>query len=252
MRSLLGLLATLIVSSASALQVDGIPVDGNVHTVSVADIRDAIKAVHGDVSKIRVLKADRMHVFLKPTDLGWIAVRRDPYAKQRTDRKWPGWLCDGRGVDDPQISQFIRTADELYVFPVLTPDEPHRDNKHSRLLDNQVRRMLVRLLTDHRNWYQGAYNMIIVEPEPRNIGLLFRRDRSELVLFFSHSFTSSAGLIHGNFNGQHIEDMLEDNPGKKMEQWCHRFAQPELVPTNRSNQTMQRTPTRRSAHISHD
>ena len=41
--------------------------------------------------------------------------------------------------------------------------------------------------------------------------------------------------------GQHVSNMLEDKPGKKMEEWSRRFAQAELGPTNRSNQAMQRT-----------
>jgi hypothetical protein len=229
MRALLVLLATAIASSASSLLVDGIPVGGNAHSVSVDDIRHAMKAVSDTVSRVTVLNADTMHVFLKPTDLGWVAVKRPHFTKPPTDPTYPRWWCDGRGVDDPEISQFMRTADELYAFPVVNPLKPHRDDKHLRPLDTQARRILVSLLTDHRNWYQGAYNLIIVEPVPRNIGLLFRRDRSELVLFFSHSFTSSSGLIHGAFNGQHVEDMLEDTPGKKMKQWSHRFAQPELA-----------------------
>jgi hypothetical protein len=241
MRLFLVLLAVPVVSSASPRRVDGIPVRGNTRSVTAADIRDAIRAVQDPVSSITVLNADRMRVYFKLTDLGWIGVRRDQFAKQRTDHTWPGWLCDGRGVDDPEVSQFMRSADELYVFPLLTPLKPHRDNTHLRRLDDEARRRLVRLLTDHRNYYQGGYTMIIVEPEPRNIGVLFRRGRSELVLFFSGSFTSSAGLIHGAFNGQHVQDMLEDNAGKKMEQWSHRFALPERPPPKRSNQAMERT-----------
>jgi len=248
MRALLILLATAIVSSASSLQVDGVPVRGRIHDVSVADIREAIGAVQDKVVRVEVLNADRMHVYFRVSDLGWIAVKRGQFAIDRTQ---PKWSCEVRGVDDPEVSQFMRTASELYVFPVLTPDEPHRDNKHLRPLDNEARRILVRLLAEHRNWYHGAYTLISGR-EPRNIGVLFRRDRSELVLFFSRSFTSSTGLILGNFKGQHITDMLEDNPGEKMEQWSHRFAQPELATANGSNQTIQRTPTPRSAHISHD
>ena len=236
MRLFLVLLALPIVSSASPRRVDGIPVRGNVASVSVTDIRDAIRAVKDGVSSVTVLNADRMRVYFKLTDLGWIGVRRDPFAKQRTDHTWPGWLCDGRGIDDPEVAQFMRTADVLYVFPVLTPRKPRRDDKHLRRLDDPARRRLVRLLTDHRSWYQGGYTMIIVEPEPKNVGILFRRGRTALVLFFSRSFTSSAGLIQGAFNGQHVEEMLEDDAGKKMEEWSRRFAQPELATTNRSNQ----------------
>ena len=231
MRLLLVSLALPVVCSASSARVDGIPVSGKVSAVSASDIRDAVKAVKDPVSRVEVLNAHRMHVYFKLHDLGWIAVRPDPYPSPG----WPRWLCDGRGIDDPEISRFVRSADELYVFPVVTPLEPRRDDKHLRRVDDQARRRLVRLLTDHRSYYQGGYTMIIVEPEPRNIGVLFRRGRIELVLFFSGSFTSSAGLIHGAFNGQHVEDMLEDNAGKKMEDWSHRFAQPEHPPPKRSN-----------------
>ncbi len=248
MRLLLVLLALPIVCRAAPARVDGIPVSGRRGDVSVSDIRDAIRAVHDKVSRVEVLNPKRMHVYLNPRDLGWIAVRPDPFPKAG----WPRWSCDGRGVDDPEVSQFIRSTDELYVFPVLTPDNPRRDNKHLRRLDEQARRVVVRLLSDHRSWYQGGYTLISTRPEPRNVGVLFRSGPGELVLFFSSSFTSYSGRIQGSFNGQHVEDMLEDNPGKKLEQWSHRFAPLELAATNRSNQTMQRTPTHRSPKITHD
>ena len=237
MRALVVALALPVVCSASPARVDGIPVSGRRGDVSASDIRDAIRAVHGKVSRVEVLDPKRMHVYFKPGDLGWIAVRPDAYPKPG----WPRWLCDGRGVDDPEVSRFMRSADELYVFPVLTPDKAQRDDKHLRQLDDNARRRLVRLLADHRSWYQGGYTMISTEPEPRNIGVLFRGGGSELVLFFSGSFTSSAGLLEGAFNGQHVTNMLEDDAGKKMEDWSHRFAQPERPPPKRSNQAMQRT-----------
>jgi hypothetical protein len=246
MRLLILLLVIPIVCSASPQRVDGIPVRGDVTSVSVTDIRDAIRAVEDPVSSVTVLNADQMRVYYKLKDLGWIAVRRDPYAKNRGDHTWPGWFTRGRGVDDPEVSRFIRGAAELYVFPVLTPDKPRRDNKCLRRLDDQARRALASLLSDHRSWYQGGYTMVSAYPDPRNIGVLLRRGSSELVLFFSSSFTSSAGLIKGAFKGQHVQEMLEDAPGKKMEQWSRRFAQPELAPTNRSNQAMERTADRRA------
>ena len=234
MRALLVLLAAAIVSSASALEVDGIPVRGKIHAVSVADIRDAVRAVHRNVSHIEVLNTDRMRVYFKPIDLGWIAVQR--LSEPPSDPIWPGWYCSGRGIDDPNVLQFMRTASELYVFPVMTPDEPRRDRTRMRLLDSSARQRLVALLANHQNWYQYWYKLILTKPEPRNIGVLFRGGPGELVLFFSCSFTSSSGRIQGAFNGQHIGDMLEDRPGKRMDEWSRRFAQPELGPTNRSDQ----------------
>jgi hypothetical protein len=235
MRALIVLLTTAIVSSASALQVDGIPVRGKIYAVSEADIRDAIRAVQEKVSSIEVLNTDWMHVYFNPSDLGWIAVQRDQFRKLRPDPMFPGWFCSGRGIDDPKVSQFLRTANELYVFPVMTPGEPRRDRKRMRPLDSSARRRLVALLADHQSWYQGGYHLILTEPEQRNIGVLLRKGQSELVLFFSVSFTSYSGRVQGTFNGQHVSDMLEDRPAKRMDEWSRRFAEPELGPTNRLN-----------------
>ena len=226
MRAFLVLLVTAIGASASSLQVDGIPVRGPSRAVSDSDVRNAVRAVHGKVSRVEVLNADRMHVYFKPIDLGWIAVQREQ--NRPSDPIWPGWVCNGFGVDDPKVSQFIRVADELYVFPVMTPDEPRRDRKRMRRLDSSARRKLADLLAGQESWYRGGYKLIKVRAEPRNIGVLFRRGRNELVLFFSSSFTSSAGRIEGAFNGRHVVGMLEDDPGKEMERWRRRFAQPEL------------------------
>lgn len=239
MRATLVLLTAVIASTASALQVDGIPVRGKIHAVSVADVREAMRAVQEKVSSVEVLNADWMHVFFKASDLGWIAVRRDN--NPSSDPTWPGWLCWGRGVEDPEVFQFLRTANELYVFPVMTPDEPRRDRKRMRLLDSSARRGLVGILGGQTNWYHGGYTMVLARPETRNIGVLLRKGQSELVLFFAGSFTSSSGRIQGAFNGQHVSNMLEDVPGKKLDDWSRRFAQPELGPPNRSNQAMQRT-----------
>jgi hypothetical protein len=249
MRTLLVLLA-MSISSASALQVDGVPVRGKIHTVSVADIRDAIRAVQDNVSRVEVLSADLMHVYFNACDLGWIAVKR--LSEAPSDPVWPGWYCSGRGVEDPEVFQFMRTANELYVFPVMTPDKPRRDRTRMRPLDSSARHRLVALLADGRNWYHGGYTLIQTRPDPRNIGVLFRSGRSELVLFFSSSFTSYSGSVQGSFNGQHVSDMLEDGPGKKLTEWGRRFAQSELGLTNKSKQTIQRTTAHPSRHLSHD
>jgi hypothetical protein len=178
-----------------------------------------------------------MRVFFKNADLGWMAVHRNSNAKDPTQ---PGWLLDGRNVEDPEVSQFVRNADELYVFPVPDPLEPRRDNKHLRRLDGEARRSLVRLLTHPGNWYHGV-GSLITGRLPRNIGVMFRSGGSQLVLFFSPNWTSSAGWIQGTFNGQYVMDIFEDDAGKEMEKWSHRFAQPELAPPKRSTKTTQRT-----------
>ena len=88
----------------------------------------------------------------------------------------------------------------------------------------QARREIVRLLSNARNWYQGHYSLITVEPEPTNVGFIFRRGENELVLFFS-----GEGFAEGSFNGQHVADPLEYEPGKEFAKWTHRYAQLELA-----------------------
>jgi hypothetical protein len=226
----LAVLITIAISAtlrAESIHVDGVLVRGRVHDVSASDIRNAIDAVSSKVSQVVVLSADKLHVYLKPADLGWVAVRNYGVTRPKGSLKWGSdWLC----VDDPQVLQLIRTADEDYIFPVATPDNPHRASNHLRRLDDGARGKLVRLLGNHDNWYQGGYSMLRVAPEPRNIGLLFRHGRNELVLFLSSSFTASSGLATGVLDGQHVCDrMLEEKPGKKMEEWTRQYAQSELV-----------------------
>src|ERR1044071_8907700 len=79
--------ALSIVCSASPGTVDGIPVRGDVASVSGRDVGDAIAAVPdglGEVSKVTVLNADRIRVFFKNADLGWMAVHRNLNAKDPT------------------------------------------------------------------------------------------------------------------------------------------------------------------------
>src|ERR1700743_2900378 len=66
----------------ASIDVDGVQVSGNVHAVSAPDLKDAIKAVRGDVSRLtglEVVNKDFIHAFLKPHDLGWMAVTRGKY-----------------------------------------------------------------------------------------------------------------------------------------------------------------------------
>ena len=201
MRTLVVLLVTAIVSSASALQVDGISVHGRSRVCSVSDIRDAIRAVHEKVLRVKVLSADWMHVYFKPIDLGWIAVRRDPYAKDRTDHTWPGWFCSGRGEDDPEVSQFMRIANELYVFPVMTPDEPRRDRKRMRLVESSARRGSSTYSPTIRTGIRGVIRCSAWNPNHETSASYSGAATVNSCYSSLNSFTSSAGLIQGTFNG---------------------------------------------------
>ena len=232
--------AHLVIASES-MHVDGVLVYGRVRDVSVVDIREAIaestdkESSLGRAKKPRALEiinSKEMRAYSQERDLGWIAVRRVNYAHAITPfpPDAPKWLPEGLVAYDANVLRAIRSSDEVYVFPVTTPLKPHRDDKRLRLLGRTAHRQILRLLSPRQNWYKGGYHLLVVEPEPTNMGLLFRRGQNELVLFFSASFTSSsAGFVEGTINGQRTKGMLEDRPGKRMEQWTRRYARSELA-----------------------
>jgi hypothetical protein len=194
--------------ASDAMRVDGVPVYGRVHDVELVDIRAAIKvgASHGSVFKVEVLGPADINVHLR--NLGYIALRRFAGIQYDGSRSHD-WSFSHPYMYDPEVLDLIRRADEVYVFPIATPLKPHRDDKHMRLLVDPARREIMRLLGKERNWYQGHYSLIAIEPEPTNVGLVFRRGKNELVLFFS-----GEGFAEGSFNGQYVADPLQDEPGK--------------------------------------
>jgi hypothetical protein len=139
-------------------------------------------------------------------------------------------IANGRDRDytidgDPAVLNLIRTADQVFVFPVVTPLKPHRDDKHMRLLGAEARQKIARLLTNPRNWVQsGGWSIIYPFEPPRDVGLLFRRDQNELILFFN------GGFIRGTFNGEHTEGAfsLDGKRLRKLEEWKLRYARPEI------------------------
>jgi hypothetical protein len=215
--------------------VDGVPLYGRVHAVSVADIREAIKE-HGDepAAQIEVASNSEMHIYYRSRELGWIPAyhRQAAYGSPKLAWSSGPWL----GIrDTPEALQFIRAANEVYVFPVKFTRLrssvhnanwllPHRDDKHLRLLDPQARRELVRLLGQQDSWFQGFDDRISVGGEPTNVGFVFRKGRDELVLFFS-----SGGMMEGAFKGQHTGGSLEEKQEQQLERWKMKYAQPELA-----------------------
>jgi hypothetical protein len=217
------------------MQVDGVRVYGRVHDVTLADIRQAIAGIGTgrEVSTVEVLSSKLMHVHLRPTDLGWIPVSPTkvslpdgPNYQIVTRIQWEGTT---KGIDDPDVLTVIRGANEAFVFPVATPDKPHRDNRHLRLLDPDARRKVVHILGNRLSWWQGGYSLISTRAEPPNIGLIFRRGRDEVVLFFASGFYSYTGHVKGTLNGQHASDLLDKTPSEQMQQWRRRYAQAELA-----------------------
>jgi len=132
--------ATLAIASES-MRVNGVRVYGRMHDVSVGDIRAAIAdfvSTSSDKRKpaaLEVLSSIEMRAYEKTHDWGWVAIRRFPRgdSDHRNEFAWITWK---RAIDDaPDFLRFIKSANEVYVFPVATPLKPHRDDKHLRLLD---------------------------------------------------------------------------------------------------------------------
>jgi hypothetical protein len=234
MRALLVLGALVAATTANAsesMRVDGVRVYGRIHEVSLGDIRAAIAdfvSTASDKSKpaaLEVVSSTEMRAYEKTHDWGWVAVRRIPSVDpgHRNEFVWWTWR---RAIDDaPDLLRFIKSANEVYVFPVPTPLKPHRDDKHLRLLDAEARRQVTRLLGDRETWWHGLYTLVVIDDGKPGIGLLFRRGRSEAVLFFSH-FSDE----EGTFDGEHISGLLDDDRGRRqMKEWEHRYAQPELT-----------------------
>ena len=220
MRALLVLLVVIGATFAQASderRVDGVPVYGRSHDVELRDIRSAIKvgASHGSVFKVEVLGPRDINVHLR--NIGYIHAWRFV-----DDHDWA--FGPRPAMWDPEVLRLIKDANKVYVFPVTTPSSPHRDDKRMRLLVGEARREIVRLLSKERNWYQGHYSLISLEPEPTNVGLIFRRGRSELVLFFSGD-----GFAKGSVKGEYVADPLEFEPGKEFVKWSARYAQVELA-----------------------
>jgi hypothetical protein len=223
-------------TAADAIEIDGVKIKGRMHDVTVADIREAITTGIGPgatASEVDIMSSKEMRVYLAPRDLGWILVTRQkiplpepPDYRIVTRMRWES---TGKGIDDSDILTVIRGANEAFVFPVATPDKPHRDNRHLRLLDPEARRKVVHLLGNRVSWWQGGYTLISPGPEPPNVGLVFRRGRDEVVLFFESGFYSYTGHVKGTLNGQHASGLLEKKQSKQMQEWRRRYAQPELA-----------------------
>jgi hypothetical protein len=124
--------------------------------------------------------------------------------------------------DDPPVLDLIRTADEVYVFPVTNPHKGRRHDQRLRLLDAKAKQEIAHLLSDRQNWWHGGWGLLTSTQPRRDIGLVFRHQENELVLFFDGT------LVEGTFNGQDTNGLFDDRRAKKLEQWKRRYARPEL------------------------
>ena len=231
------------VSMADGKDVDGVRVYGMVDTVTDADVREAVADFKSDrsdkrgPSALEVLNSNELHAYLPERDVGWIAIRR-LIAVGTDGRKHPAWTSWGRAIQDaPEVCRLMRNANQVFAFPVILLVErrenqetligpPHRDDKRLRLLGTQAHRELVRLVGYERNWFHGIDDTIWVgENAPTNVGFVFRREKDELVLFFTLGWRAECIMP----NGEHLAGSLEEKPNNKLEAWKKRYAQSELA-----------------------
>jgi len=209
---------------AGSVQIDGIRVYGRLQDVTRADIRVAIDS-SGAIKphEIEVVSSREMHAYYKTRELGWTPLEKLP-VMQPADKKF-SWSPNGLSAYAPQVLHAIRTAEEVYVFPVVMPKEPRRDDKHIRSLSPEDRRRIVRLLGREQNWWHGAYHIVVPGTPPTDVGFIFRSKRDELVLFFLEY------LVDGALNGQNVSGSFGNHSGdrKRLETWKHRYAAAELA-----------------------
>ena len=133
----------------------------------------------------------------------------------------------------PEALQLIRTADEVYVFPVtlikkrVAHDDssitPRGDYKHLRRLDADASGKLKRLLGEERNWLHAADNTLAYPPS-KTVGFIFRKGKDKLVLL-----RSLGAHLEGTFNDQRTDGSLEfDKADTQLDKWTKQFAKPEL------------------------
>jgi hypothetical protein len=222
------------VSGRETIHVDGIPVYGRVHDVTRADIRAAIADCENDPAVIEVISSTDMRAYSRQRELGWTPMHRYPVGGE------PGkthWGCVGFDITlMPDVLRLIRSADQVYIFPVTFTAKPssrisgvrylnpHGHYDRSRSLSDEARRRLAHLLGYEKQWFHGNDSRISFGPEPRNVGFLFQRGRDELKVF-----CSEGGRLEGPFNGQLTGGSLEEKPEQQLEKWKQRYAAPELA-----------------------
>ncbi|WP_158881057.1 hypothetical protein [Rhodanobacter sp. L36] len=208
---------------AKSTHVEGALVYGKVKELSANETHEAIIA-SGFQSPVavEVVSSTEVHVYAS-RDLGWRRVRYTE-VNEPDGSKHREWESDGLGIPGiPGIFEFISAADVVYVFPNITPLDPHRDDKRSRQLGPEGRRDLVRLLGHEEHWLHGFDNRFGSGKESANVGFLFQRGRSELVLFLSGD-----GRLQGTFKGEHTGGSLMRDAARALDSWKGKYAQEEL------------------------
>ena len=232
---------TPLLSARETIRVDGVPVYGRIHDVTRADIHTAIADCDDKPAAVEVVGDAEMHAYLRERELGWVPCRTcyPGASAPATTAQYghPCWGCAGLSIIlIPEGLHLIRTADEVYVFPVrystlpstrIAGDShlnPHGDYKRSRLLGPKARRALVRLLGHEKRWSHAQDSRLFMGRQPGDVGFLFRNGPNKLILF-----CSAGATLQGPFNGQNTGGFLEEKPAEELENWKKQYVQPELM-----------------------
>ena len=212
--------------SEAAAEFNGVKVYGRTYKISDADLREAMAVYESTRGAkpvaMEVINHNEIHVWSEDRERGWRPVQRLE-VHQPDGRVELKWMLYGRAIwIIPEALKLMGTARTVYVFPVTTPFKPHRDDRRLRLLGEEARLSLERLLGNEANWLHGFDNRIWPEgtPVPTNIGLLFKDQGNEAVLYL-FSGTSC-------FNGEETGGSLDIDVGQEFEAWKQKYARAEL------------------------
>jgi hypothetical protein len=226
--------AAQLATAAQLKHVDGVRIFGKIHDLSVRQIRAVIAEATETRWKppaIEILSSTEVRAYQPERQMGWDRYRLTRWAPPWNDRP-PKWTLEGFGVDNtPEALRLIRTADQVYVCPVtFTPSSKaaeftlHGNYKYLRLLGADARRKLGRLLGTKSHWFDGFDNTIMVRPESRNVGFIFRKGRDELVLLCYGRWR-----VAGTFNGEHTSASLKEKSSDRLDEWKQEYAKQELA-----------------------
>ena len=118
-----------------------------------------------------------------------------------------------------EVLHFMKNARTAYLFRPKPAAQPQRDDKHIRLLAESARNKLLGLLGRSENWEPGLFT---VAEWPPNLGLLFRADSDELVLYCGDM------IVEGSFHGRRVIGCLTERAGELLQDWKERYAKQEI------------------------
>ena len=131
------------------------------------------------------------------------------------------------GASDEVVVDFMRHAQAVYVFSAAAGCAKRPNERDLRLLEAEARQGLVGTLcnSDNWNWVTGGASC-----EMRDVGVLFRKDKDELILCFCSMhdmyYDHHVGCrVEGTFGQKIVLGWLKERP---WEIWKQRFAQAEM------------------------